>query len=110
MEAGFGRSLFERLSSQNYPKHLLNMQYRMHPSISVFPNSEFYQKQIQDAAIVKSKSYEKRFLPGSMFGPYSFINIVGGSEEKEEAGHSLKNMVEVSVILKILQNLHKGNS
>ncbi|KAG6411831.1 hypothetical protein SASPL_129915 [Salvia splendens] len=32
-EAGFGRSLFERLSSMGHPKHLLNVQYRMHPSI-----------------------------------------------------------------------------
>ncbi|KAK2965394.1 hypothetical protein RJ640_001471, partial [Escallonia rubra] len=33
-EAGFGRSLFERLSLLNHPKHLLNTQYRMHPSIT----------------------------------------------------------------------------
>ncbi|KAF7827415.1 recBCD enzyme subunit RecB, P-loop containing nucleoside triphosphate hydrolase [Senna tora] len=32
-KAGFGRSLFERLSSLNHPKHLLNIQYRMHPAI-----------------------------------------------------------------------------
>lgn len=43
-----------------------------------------------------------------MFGPYAFINIIGGREEKDDDGHSRKNMVEVAVILKILQNLHKG--
>ncbi|PON39568.1 P-loop containing nucleoside triphosphate hydrolase [Parasponia andersonii] len=107
-KAGFGRSLFERLSSQNHPKHLLNKQYRMHPSISSFPNSKFYHNQILDAAIVERKSYEKEYLPGSMFGPYSFINVIGGREEKDEDGHSRKNMVEVTVILKILQKLYKA--
>nr|GEZ84020.1 UvrD-like helicase, ATP-binding domain, P-loop containing nucleoside triphosphate hydrolase [Tanacetum cinerariifolium] len=33
IESGFGRSLFDRLSSLGHSKHLLNVQYRMHPSI-----------------------------------------------------------------------------
>ncbi|TQD88449.1 hypothetical protein C1H46_025973 [Malus baccata] len=106
-EAGFGRSLFERLSSMGHSKHLLNMQYRMHPSISSFPNSSFYYNQILDAPNVKRRSHEKHFLPGSMFGPYSFINVIDGREEKDEDGHSPKNMVEVAIALKILQNLYK---
>ncbi|XP_021806166.1 probable helicase senataxin, partial [Prunus avium] len=57
-EAGFSRSLFERLSSMGHSKHLLNMQYRMHPSISFFPNSNFYNNQILDAPIVKKRSHE----------------------------------------------------
>ncbi|KAL6228284.1 hypothetical protein ACLB2K_002237 [Fragaria x ananassa] len=35
--ADFGRSLFERLAKLGHKKHLLNVQYRMHPSISLFP-------------------------------------------------------------------------
>lgn len=62
--AGFGRSLFERLSSLGHPKHLLNVQYRMHPSISLFPNSKFYSGLISDGPNVKAKAYEKTFLPG----------------------------------------------
>ncbi|XP_048422280.1 uncharacterized protein LOC103932355 [Pyrus x bretschneideri] len=106
-EAGFGRSLFERLSSMGHYKHLLNMQYRMHPSISSFPNSSFYYNQILDAPNVKRRSHEKHYLPGSIFGPYSFINVIDGREEKDEDGHSLKNMVEVAIVLKILRNLYK---
>ncbi|KAJ0078956.1 hypothetical protein Patl1_24392 [Pistacia atlantica] len=105
-EAGFGRSLFERLSSLGYSKHLLNIQYRMHPSISNFPNSYFYDNQILDSPDVKRKSYEKVFLPGSpMFGPYSFINTFDGREEF--ISHSRRNMVEVAVVMKILRNLYK---
>ncbi|KAM0909731.1 hypothetical protein ACQ4PT_014633 [Festuca glaucescens] len=40
--ADFRRSVFERLSSLGCGKHLLNIQYRMHPEISRFPVSKFY--------------------------------------------------------------------
>jgi hypothetical protein len=107
-EAGFGRSLFERLSSLGHSKHLLNIQYRMHPSISFFPNSKFYHKQILDSPNVKRKSHEKHYLSCPMFGPYSFINIVGGREEKDDVDRSWRNMVEVAVVMKILHKLYKG--
>ncbi|KAL5760633.1 hypothetical protein ACOSQ2_019471 [Xanthoceras sorbifolium] len=106
-EAGFGRSLFERLSSLGHTKHLLNIQYRMHPSISFFPNSNFYHNQILDGPNVKRQCYEQCFLPGPMFAPYSFINIMGGREEFDDVGHSRRNMVEVSMVVNILQNLYK---
>ncbi|GJR49653.1 UvrD-like helicase, ATP-binding domain, P-loop containing nucleoside triphosphate hydrolase [Tanacetum coccineum] len=90
IESGFGRSLFDRLSSLGHSKHLLNVQYRMHPSISFFPNQKFYQNQILDAQNVLSKSYGKRYLSGPMFGSYSFINVVGGREEKDDDGKPKK--------------------
>ncbi|KAJ4710310.1 p-loop nucleoside triphosphate hydrolase superfamily protein [Melia azedarach] len=104
-EACFGRSLFERLSYLGHSKHLLSMQYRMHPSISFFPNSFFYDKKIVNAPNVEKGSYEKHYLPGPMYGPYSFINIFGGREEFTD---SYRNMVEVSAVMKILQNLYKA--
>jgi superfamily I DNA and/or RNA helicase len=109
-EAGFGRSLFERLRSLGHSKHLLNIQYRMHPSISFFPNLKFYHNQILDSPNVKRKSHEKHYLSWPMFGPYSFINIVGGREEKDDVGRSRRNMVEVAVVMKILLKLYKGYS
>ena len=108
IESGFGRSLFDRLISLGRPKDLLNVQYRMHPSISLFPNCKFYQNLILDAENVKSKSYEKQYLPGPMFGSYSFINVVGGREEKDEDGRSRKNLVEVAIVIKIVKNLYRG--
>ncbi|WCJ17640.1 P-loop containing nucleoside triphosphate hydrolases superfamily protein [Euphorbia peplus] len=107
-EAGFARSLFERLSSLGHPKHLLNMQYRMHPSISHFPNAKFYLNNMLDAPNVMSKSYTKKYLSGPMFGPYSFINVFGGNEEKYDVGHSRPNTVEVAIISKLLKSLYKA--
>ncbi|XWS34413.1 hypothetical protein CRYUN_Cryun21dG0036400 [Craigia yunnanensis] len=106
-EAGFGRSLFQRLSTLGHSKHLLNIQYRMHPSISCFPNARFYHNQILDAAGVKHKSYEKHYLPWPMFGPYSFINI-SGRDDVDDVGHSYRNMVEVAVVQRLVQTLFKA--
>ncbi|CAN1165210.1 Probable helicase MAGATAMA 3 [Linum perenne] len=107
-ESGYGRSLFERLTLLGHPRHLLNVQYRMHPSISCLPNSMFYSSKIQDGPNVKESGYEKCFLPGPMFGPYSFLNVKGGSEFTDYVGRSKKNMVEASIVLKLVQNLHKA--
>lgn len=101
--------MFERLASLGHKKHLLNVQHRMNPSISSFPNREFYANKILDGPNVKVKSYNKIFLPGKMFGTYSFINVAHGNEL---AGNnfSKKNMVEASVISEIIASLYKGNS
>ncbi|GAY56593.1 hypothetical protein CUMW_173100 [Citrus unshiu] len=95
-----------RHSRLRHSKHLLPIQYRMHPSISLFPNSYFYDNKICDSPSVRKRSYEKRFFPGPMYGPYSFINVFGGREEFIE--HSCRNMVEVSAVMKIMLNLYKA--
>ncbi|KAJ7000259.1 hypothetical protein NC653_010898 [Populus alba x Populus x berolinensis] len=105
-EAEFGRSLFERLVILEHEKHLLNTQYRMHPSISLFPNKEFYDMLIQDASHVKERNYQKQFLQGNMYGPYSFINVANGKEQSND-GRSKKNLVEVAVVSEIVANLFK---
>ncbi|KAL4299543.1 hypothetical protein S83_058278 [Arachis hypogaea] len=85
---------------------MLNIQYRMHPSISKFPSEEFYDKQLADASIVKLTSYNKQFLKGKMYGSYSFINI---SRDKEQSNHdhSLKNIAEAAAVSQIIQSLRK---
>ncbi|MBA0647109.1 hypothetical protein Goklo_015018, partial [Gossypium klotzschianum] len=105
-EAEFGRSMFERLVFLGKKKHLFNVQYRMHPAISSFPNKEFYDGLIMDAPMVKHRSHEKDFLHGNMYGAYSFINIAYG---KEQFGHLLSkmNMVEVAVVCSIVGILFK---
>ncbi|GMN62248.1 hypothetical protein TIFTF001_031307 [Ficus carica] len=63
-KAYFGRSLFERLSFLEHKKYLLNVQYRMHPSISFFPNKEFYNNQILDRQNVNTRSYNRIYSLG----------------------------------------------
>ena len=106
-DAEFGRSLFERLVLLGYKKHLVNVQHRMHPSISLFPNMEFYEGQLSDGPIVKEMSYNRRFLEGEMYGSYSFINIAKGKEQSAR-GHSFKNKVEAAAISEIIGKLKEG--
>ncbi|KAM2017071.1 hypothetical protein EV2_048385 [Malus domestica] len=104
--AEFGRSLFERMTKLGHRKHLLKFQYRMHPSISLFPKMEFYNNQIVDGPNVTEGSYQRCFLKGKMYQSYSFINIANGKEEFDH-GHSLKNMVEAAVVSEIVARLYK---
>ncbi|KAI3712737.1 hypothetical protein L1987_71302 [Smallanthus sonchifolius] len=78
----------------------------MHPSISQFPNAEFYNGQILDGPNVIDKAREKRYLKGDMYGSYSFINVESGKEEFDK-NNSTKNMVEVVVIAEMVENLFK---
>ncbi|KAM3298482.1 hypothetical protein ACQJBY_040105 [Aegilops geniculata] len=103
-KALLGRSLFERLGSLGHKKHLLNMQYRMHPSISIFPNLSFYDRQILNGPKVLETKHQRSYLPGAMFGPYSFINIDG----VEDRSRSKTNMSEVAAVLQILHTLKKA--
>ncbi|VAH34935.1 unnamed protein product [Triticum turgidum subsp. durum] len=105
--AKFGRSVFERLSMLGYCKHLLNVQYRMHPKISKFPVVTFYDGKISDGPNVTTKSYEKRFLASKIFGSYSFINVDGGHETTEKHGHGWKNTIEAAAVSRIVQRLFK---
>ncbi|KAL8171652.1 hypothetical protein V2J09_023456 [Rumex salicifolius] len=107
--ANFGRSLFQRLTSLGKKRHLLNVQYRMHPSISRFPNQEFYQKKISDAQNVTSASYNKQFLEGRMYSSYSFINISAGKEDFEK-GHSPRNLAEVAAVAELVGRLQKESN
>nr|XP_034604797.1 probable helicase MAGATAMA 3 [Setaria viridis] len=104
--ANFGRSVFERLSSLGYSKHLLNIQYRMHSEISKFPVGTFYDGKISDGPNVSHKDYNKRFLAGKLFRPYSFINV-DGHETCEKHGLSLKSSIEVAAIVLIVRRLFK---
>lgn len=104
----FGRSLFERLVSLGYEKQLLNVQYRMHPSISRFPNANFYDNQISDGPNVIDKKHTRCFLPGPMFAPYAFINVEFGEEASNKSEYSKKNLVEAAVISEIISRLFNG--
>ena len=56
-----------------FDKHLLNIQYRMNPSISSFPNAQFYERKILDGSNVLSPSYNKDYTC-LLFGSYTLIN------------------------------------
>ncbi|TFK37679.1 P-loop containing nucleoside triphosphate hydrolase protein [Crucibulum laeve] len=63
---GLGISLFERLTEEGVvPSVMLDVQYRMHPEISRFPSSEFYNYTLRDGTIDAQGNIPSRLLPPS---------------------------------------------
>ncbi|KAF4975965.1 hypothetical protein FZEAL_7317 [Fusarium zealandicum] len=97
---GYDQSLFVRMQ-QNHPKsvHLLDMQYRMHPEISMFPSREFYEGQLQDG----QNMMELRQQPwhkSELLSPYRFFDVQG-VQERGERGRSLVNTKELAVAMQL---------
>lgn len=105
-ECEYGRSLFERLKTLEHPSHLLNVQYRMHPAISLFPNMQFYGGQVQNGHNVVEENYGSKNYQEIFHGPYAFININDGSEQNEST--SWKNVVEVEIVLYLVKMTRNG--
>lgn len=71
---GFGKSLFERLEGNQYPKLCLRVQYRMTPDICVWPNSYVYNNILINSKRVMNPHF--RFLFSSTNIPsYAFIDL-----------------------------------
>lgn len=74
-DENYGRSLFERLESNRYTKFFLNIQYRMRPEISLFPNNRFYKGLLRDSKSVSDPSYGNIFGSNTQYRPYVFYDI-----------------------------------
>eukprot|EP00178_Gracilaria_changii_P002292 TRINITY_DN1338_c0_g1_i1.p1 TRINITY_DN1338_c0_g1~~TRINITY_DN1338_c0_g1_i1.p1 ORF type:complete len:2578 (+),score=254.02 TRINITY_DN1338_c0_g1_i1:498-8231(+) len=105
----FGTSLFERICVSDRQKvTMLDVQYRMHPSISSFPNQQFYQGKIQDGPNVVGKQAVRSFHGDSdrRFGPLTFYDTskLNHSENRTTKG-SLSNLAEARLVVTILKGL-----
>ncbi|RGP62673.1 hypothetical protein FLONG3_10166 [Fusarium longipes] len=97
---GYDQSLFVRMQ-QNHPDwvHLLDMQYRMHPEISMFPSREFYEGQLADG----QNMHELRQQPwhqSALLGPYRFFDVQG-VQARGHKGQSLVNTKELDVAMQM---------
>ncbi|CAK9878066.1 unnamed protein product [Sphagnum jensenii] len=105
-QCGYGRSLFDRLQASQHPcQHLLNVQYRMHPSISAFPNYQFYGGLVQDGANVLEASYGSSAyqVASNLFGTSAFLDVQHGYEVRENK--SWRNYAEVNLICVLIARL-----
>lgn len=106
-QAGFGNSLFGRLVTDfKYPTLTLSVQYRMHPAISLFPNSEFYEGRIADGPNVLR--HHKSWYANELFGPLVFFDVKG-FEVQNKHTFSVHNPLEVNVIEKLIRLLHASH-
>ncbi|KHN98760.1 uncharacterized protein MAM_03222 [Metarhizium album ARSEF 1941] len=103
---GYDQSLFVRMQ-QNHPKsvHLLDMQYRMHPKISMFPSKEFYEGQLQDGQDMLQLR-QQPWHQSALLGPYRFFDVEG-VQEKGRKGQSLVNTRELEVAMEMYDRFSK---
>ncbi|KAG5646157.1 hypothetical protein DXG03_004210 [Asterophora parasitica] len=115
---GLGLSLFERLTQEGVvPSVMLDTQYRMHPAISRFPSSEFYNYALQDGTV------DPDGIPHSQLSPPAsqhlladvttgnrpsviFIDHSGAESMKER---SRVNLNEAHIVASIVEDLLLSN-
>lgn len=100
----YEQSLFVRMQA-NSPNdvHLLDTQYRMHPEISLFPSNAFYDAKLLDGpgmAALRTRPWHH----SKILGPYRFFDVQG-TQQSAPRGHSLINIAEIEVALKLFQRL-----
>jgi senataxin len=100
----FDQSLFERILKQ-FPKsaNMLTIQYRMHPELSVFPSTFFYDSRLKDGPdVLKNRAAE--WHSHRTFQPYRVYDIPQGREETG-SGHSYYNCAEVASCVDLVKVL-----
>ena len=100
----YEQSLFVRMQS-NHPKavHLLDTQYRMHPSISKFPSSAFYEGRLRDGPDM-GKLRTRPWHAAEITGPFRFFDVQG-QHQSAPTGHSLVNLAEIRVAMLLYRRL-----
>ncbi|KAF9219331.1 P-loop containing nucleoside triphosphate hydrolase protein [Gyrodon lividus] len=111
---GLGTSLFERLTEERaVPSIMLDIQYRMHPSISRFPSLEFYDLSLQDGTVDTAGNISPKLLPplsshlpvDTLTGRRPSIVFLdhGGSEAAKD--RSRVNWNEARIVCSIVEDL-----
>lgn len=99
----YNQSLFVRLQRQQpHAVHLLNIQYRMHPEISILPSTLFYDGKLVDGPDMATKT-ERPWHRDPKFGPYKVFNVSGNQESAP--GKSMKNSFEAQMVLLLYNRL-----
>lgn len=103
---GLAVSLFERLVASQSPSWLLNIQYRMNPAISAWPNRTFYAEKLIDSEHVRSPARRPVWQQedDSLLAPI-ILRDVRGYEEFIEASSSYRNLKGAAIILALIQQM-----
>lgn len=101
---GLNRSLFERLIQAGLSSHMLDTQYRMHPTLRDFPSGRFYDGQLLDGVSAEERPAPAGFMWPDWDGPVAFIPI-DGVEQVDTEGASKSNLDEAARVVTLVQEL-----
>ncbi|CAG9467508.1 unnamed protein product [Pedinophyceae sp. YPF-701] len=102
-----GRSLFERLQSLGHGCAMLTEQYRMHPEISAFPSTYFYDGCLRDGEGVQGGGRAAAFHAQAAFPPVCFWDVRDGRMSRR--GASLSNAEEADLAAVLLGAALRGS-
>ena len=111
-KAGLTQSMFERLVLIGNRPIRLQVQYRMHPSLSEFPSNMFYEGSLQngvtesDRLLLNEPNYKgKEDFPWPVPSKPMFFYSIQGMEEISASGTSYLNRTEASYVEKVVTHL-----
>lgn len=116
-QRGLSLSLFERLINRgDVPSTMLNVQHRMHPSLSLFPNHAFYDAALCDGEDTHALApLVSAFLPSGQSSESSenestrHLSFVAHSGREKKMDNSLSNWAEARLVCKIIVDLLARN-
>ncbi|EST05413.1 Helicase Sen1, N-terminal [Kalmanozyma brasiliensis GHG001] len=104
---GYSQSLFVRMFERSpQAVHLLSIQYRMHPEISVFPSKAFYDSKLQDGPNMAELTLQP-WHKFELTRPFKFLSTKG--LESPGRMHSIINKEEANVALALYERLRTDN-
>ncbi|OBA19707.1 hypothetical protein METBIDRAFT_12760 [Metschnikowia bicuspidata var. bicuspidata NRRL YB-4993] len=102
----YEESLFVRMQRNNSGSiYLLDVQYRMHPEISVFPSAQFYNSRLSDGDGMQEKN-QRLWHSNFPLTPYRFFDIVSRQQQNQQT-KSFFNTAEARVALELVETLMK---
>ncbi|KAK4802278.1 hypothetical protein SAY86_000481 [Trapa natans] len=106
--AGLAQSLFERLVILGVKPIRLQVQYRMHPSLSEFPSNSFYEGTLQNGVTVNERQSVGIDFPWPVPNRPMFFYVQMGQEEISASGTSYLNRTEAANVEKIVTTFLKS--
>ncbi|XP_071701145.1 regulator of nonsense transcripts 1 homolog [Rutidosis leptorrhynchoides] len=100
--AGLAQSLFERLVILGVKPIRLQVQYRMHPSLSEFPSNSFYEGTLQNGVTINERQSTGIDFPWPVPNRPMFFYVQMGQEEISASGTSYLNRTEAANVEKIV--------
>ncbi|KAF9623720.1 hypothetical protein IFM89_004273 [Coptis chinensis] len=100
--AGLAQSLFERLVCLGVKPFRLQVQYRMHPSLSEFPSNSFYEGTLQNGVTINERQSSGIDFPWPVPNRPMFFYVQMGQEEISASGTSYLNRTEAANVEKIV--------
>ncbi|KAF8154087.1 P-loop containing nucleoside triphosphate hydrolase protein [Crassisporium funariophilum] len=110
---GLGMSLFERLTEEGVvPSVMLDIQYRMHPAISRFPSTEFYNFALLDGTVDMLGNItpgldppRSKHLRKSKAGNSPSVVFLDHTGNESFKGRSRINVMEAHIVASVVEDL-----